>query len=116
MYSVAFAVKDNKKYYSKHRAKYHLEQEDAVLEEIPQDTTDKMPYYYWDNETWKFDESSYYKDQDEKEAQAAEEEKKQEEEAELAISQEDLINAIMEMAQTISDLQEQVNKLSGVEE
>ena len=46
MYSVAFAVKDNKKYYSKHRAKYHLEQEDAVLEEIPQDTTDKMPYYY----------------------------------------------------------------------
>ena len=49
-------------------------------------------------------------------AQAAEEEKKQEEEAELAISQEDLINAITEMAQIISDLQEQVNKLSGVEE
>lgn len=116
MYSVAFAVKDNKKYYSKHREKYHLDQEDAVLEEIPQDTTDKMPYYYWDDETWHFDERSYYKDQNEREAQAAEEEKKQEEEAELAISQEDLINAIMEMAQTISDLQDQVNKLSGVEE
>ena len=67
-------------------------------------------------ELWQFDESSYYKDQNEKEAQAAEEEKKQEEEAELAISQEDLINAITEMAQIISDLQEQVNKLSGVEE
>lgn len=116
MYSVAFAVKDNKKYYSKHREKYHLDQEDAVLEEIPQDTTDKMTYYYWNGESWQFDESSYYKDQDEKEALAAEEEKKQEEEAELAISQEDLINAIMEMAQTISNLQNQVNKLSGVEE
>ena len=116
MYSVAFVVKDNKKYYNKHREKYHLDQEDAVLEEIPQDTTDKMPYYYWDGESWQFDESSYYKDQNEKEAQAAEEENKQEEEAELAISQEDLINAITEMAQIISDLQEQVNKLSGVEE
>ena len=116
MYSVTFVVKDNKKYYNKHREKYHLDQEDAVLEEIPQDTTDKMPYYYWDGELWQFDESSQYKDQNEKEAQAAEEEKKQEEEAELAISQEDLINAIMEMAQTISNLQNQVNKLSGVEE
>ena len=116
MYSVTFVVKDNKKYYNKHREKYHLDQEDAVLEEIPQETTDKMPYYYWDGELWQFDESSYYKDQNEKEAQAAEEEKKQEEEAELAISQEDLINAIMEMAQTISNLQNQVNKLSGVEE
>lgn len=116
MYSVTFVVKDNKKYYNKHREKYHLDQEDAVLEEIPQDTTDKMPYYYWDGELWQFDESSYYKDQNEKEAKAAEEEKKQEEEAELAISQEDLINAIMEMAQTISNLQNQVNKLSGVEE
>lgn len=42
-------------------------------------------------------------------------EKKQEKEAEIAISQEDLINALMEMAQTISDLQDQVNKLSGAE-
>ena len=116
MYSVAFAVKDNKKYYSKHREKYHLDQEDALLEEIPQDSADKIPYYYWDGKLWQFDESSYYKDKNEKEAQAAEEEKKQEEEAELAISQEDLINAIMEMAQTISGLQNQVNKLSGVEE
>lgn len=116
MYSVAFAEKDGKKYYKNHREKYHLEDEDDLLEEIPQDSTDKMTYYYWNGEIWKFDESSYYKDQNEKEAQAAEEEKKQEEEAELAISQEDLINAIMEMAQTISDLQDQVNKLSGVEE
>lgn len=111
MYSVAFAVKDRKNYYSNHREKYHLDKEDAVLEEIPKDSTDKMPYYYWDGSTWQFDEAAYYKDQDEK----AEEEKKQEEETKLAISQEDLINALMEMAQTISDLQDQVNKLSGAE-
>lgn len=111
MYSVAFAVKDKKNYYSNHREKYHLDKEDAVLEEIPKDSTDKMPYYYWDGSTWQFDEAAYYKDQDEK----AEEEKKQEEETKLAISQEDLINALMEMAQTISDLQDQVNKLSGAE-
>ena len=48
MYSVAFAVKDKKNYYSNHREKYHLDKEDAVLEEIPKDSTDKMPYYYWD--------------------------------------------------------------------
>lgn len=111
MYSVAFAVKDKKNYYSNHREKYHLDKEDAVLEEIPKDSTDKMPYYYWDGSTWQFNEAAYYKDQDEK----AEEEKKQEEETKLAISQEDLINALMEMAQTISDLQDQVNKLSGAE-
>ena len=115
MYSVAFAGKDKKNYYSNHREKYHLDKEDAVLEEIPKDSTDKMPYYYWDGSTWQFDEAAYYKDQDEKAAQAAEVEKKQEKEAEIAISQEDLINALMEMAQTISDLQDQVNKLSGAE-
>ena len=42
MYSVAFAVKDKKNYYSNHREKYHLDKEDAVLEEIPKDSTDKM--------------------------------------------------------------------------
>ena len=112
MYSVAFAEKDGRKYYKNHREKYHLEDEDALLEEIPQDSADKLPFYYWENETWQFDEAAYYLDQEQKEQQK----EKQEEEAELAISQEDLINAIMEMAQTISDLQDQVNKLSGVEE
>lgn len=46
-----------------------------MLEEIPKDSTDKMPYYYWDGSTWQFDEAAYYKDQDEKAAQAAEVEK-----------------------------------------
>lgn len=61
MYSVKFYVKNGRKYYAASNAKYHLEDEDMMLDEIPTPLDDdgKMQYYYYQGGEWVFDSDAY---------------------------------------------------------
>ena len=101
LYSVAFVEKDGKKYYKQHRSKYHLENESAVLESIPTDTAEKMKFYYYEDGTWVFDEVAY-----EKHMESLEKEHQAQEEDNTNITQEDMLTAMMELAQQVSDIED----------
>lgn len=100
MYSVKFDVKNGKKYYAASNGKYHLEDEDMVLGEIPAPLDDsKMYYYYYQNGEWVFDSDAY------------EQAKQQEIEpptTQEVITSEELLAAILEIAENVSDLEDAV--------
>lgn len=109
MYSVAFSIQNGKKYYKNSRKKYHLKEEDAVLSEIPTDDAVRNSFYYWSGSAWVFDEEAYAKYQAELEAAELETQQAAEEE----ISKEELLEAMLELAQGQSDLEDAMVELAG---
>ena len=109
LFSVAFEEKNGKKYYKQHKTKYHLENEDAVLEGIPVDTFEKRRFYYYEDSSWVFDEEAY------NEYLAKIEKEQQEEKAnDTAITQEDMLIAMMELALQISDLEDGLIEIAAI--
>lgn len=108
LYSVAFEEKNGKKYYKQHKIKYHLENEDAVLENIPADTFEKKPFYYYENSSWVFDEEAY------NEYLKKAEQQQETGTNDTAITQEDMIMAMMELAQQISDLEDGLIEIAAI--
>lgn len=106
LYSVAFTEKDGKKYYKQHRSKYHLENESAVLESIPTDTAEKMKFYYYEDGTWVFDEEAYKKYLTE-----VQEQQQEIDNNDTTITQQDMLVAMMELAQQISDMEAEFKQL-----
>lgn len=104
--SVAFEERNGKKYYKQHKEKYHLENESALLESIPKDTLDRMQYYYYDNDAWVFDAEAY-------EGHLTEMQKQQQEAKnnDTTITQQDMLAAMMELAQQISDMETEFKQL-----
>lgn len=98
--SVAFEEKNGKKYYKQHKTKYHLENESALMDIIPNDTPERMRFYYCDHGAWIFDTEAY-------EEYLAEVQEKQQEAAnnDTTITQQDMLVAMMELAQQISDME-----------
>lgn len=107
MYSVKFDVKNGRKYYAASNAKYHLEDEDMMLDEIPAPLDDsKMSYYYYQNSEWVFDSDAY------------EQAKQQEVESpttQEVITSEELLEAILEIAENVSDLEDALIELAEME-
>lgn len=109
LYSVAFVEKDGKKYYKQHRSKYHLENESAVLESIPTDTAEKMKFYYYEDGTWVFDEEAF------QEYMESLEKKQHAQEADNTnISQEEILAAMMELAQNQSDIEDALIEMAAL--
>ena len=108
LYSVAFVEKDGKKYYNQHRSKYHLENESAVLESIPTDTAEKMKFYYYEDGTWVFDEEAF------QEYMESLEKKQQSQETDTNITQEEMLTAMMELAQQVSDIEDALIDVAAV--
>lgn len=109
MYSVAFLIKNGKKYYKNSRKKYHLKEKDAVLSEIPTANGVRKTFYYWNGTAWIFDEDAYTEYQAELEAAELETQQAAEEE----ISKEELLEAMLELAQGQSDLEDAMVELAG---
>lgn len=107
MYSVKFNIKNNKKYYSQSNKKYHLKNEDIMLNEIPSPAdADKMPYYYYEGGEWIFDNDAY--------------ERASEQVADIPVVQEtvtmeEILNGLMEIAESISDIEDAIVELAGME-
>lgn len=111
LYSVAFTEKDGKKYYRKHREKYHLEDESAVLKTVPSDTSDRMQFYYYeDSSRWIFDSESYDSYISEKKEQQEQEQNTDN----TSITQEEILAAMMELAQNQSDLEDAIVEVAAV--
>ncbi|MBQ6787559.1 MAG: hypothetical protein IJO85_07550 [Lachnospiraceae bacterium] len=106
--SVAFEEKNGKKYYKQHKTKYHLENESALMDIIPNDTPERMRFYYCDHGAWIFDTEAY-------EEYLAEVQEKQQEAAnnDTIITQQDMLVAMMELAQQISDMETEFNQLKA---
>lgn len=98
--SVAFEEKNGKKYYKQHKTKYHLENESALMDIIPNDTPERMRFYYCDHEEWIFDNEAY-----EEYLTKVKEQKKKAESNDTTITQQDMLVAMMELAQQISDME-----------
>lgn len=108
LYSVVFIEKDGKKYYKQHRSKYHLENESAVLESIPDGTSDTMEFYYYEDGKWLFDNEAY------QEYMESLEKKQQSQETDTNITQEEMLTAMMELAQQVSDIEDALIDVAAV--
>lgn len=109
MYSVAFEEKNGRQYYRYHREKYYLEGKSTVLPEIPRDSADRMQFYYYESGNgWAFDTPAY------EEYTAATEKEQEKQKEDTGISQEEMIKAIMELAQNQSDLEDALIELAAV--
>lgn len=106
--SVAFEERNGKKYYKQHKTKYHLENESEVLEVIPEDTTDRMRFYYYENEEWIFDSEAY-----EEYLTKVQEKQQGAENSDTMITQQDMLAAMMELAQQISDIETEFDQLKA---
>lgn len=107
MYSVIFDRKNGRDYYKGSDNKYHLENEDALLDRIPQPLDfDKKPYYYWQDKEWIFDNDAY-------------EQAKQQEidlpNIQETITTEELLAALLEIAENISDIEDALIELAEME-
>ena len=98
--SVAFEEKNGKKYYKQHKTKYHLENESALMDIIPNDTPERMRFYYYDHGAWIFDTEAY-----EEYLAEVQEQQKKAESNDTTITQQDMLVAMMELAQQISDME-----------
>lgn len=108
MYSVLLEEKNGKKYYRKSRKKYWIPDVGAqLIASIPEDSGEKMSYYYFEENAWHFDEDSYNAYL--KEVENAQ--KEAEENVQEQISQEDILTGMMEIAENQSNMQEKQNKI-----
>lgn len=106
--SVAFEEKNGKKYYKQHKIKYHLENESALMDIIPNDTPERMRFYYCDHGAWIFDGKAYDEYLSEMQEQQQESENNN-----MTITQQDMLVAMMELAQQISDMETAFNQLKA---
>ena len=107
MYSVKFNVKNGRKYYLASDAKYHLEDEDMMLDKIPAPLDDsKMHYYYYDGNEWMFDNDAY---------EAAKEQEIVLPGVQETVTLEEILNGLVELAENISDLEDALVELAGME-
>lgn len=102
--SVKFNVVNDKKYYAGHRWRYELKDQDAILEDIPHDEAEYMQFYFYEDSEWVLDAEA--KNQYIAEKMQAEEDAKNENNS--VISNEDLLGAILEIASSVSSLEEAV--------
>ena len=110
LYSVVFTEKNGRKYYKKHRAKYYLEEESTVLDSIPEDNTERMQFYYYEENTgWTFDEQAYIEYQKEIEEQGNGNVQENN-----SITQEEMLAAMMELAQNQSDLEDALVEVAAL--
>lgn len=106
--SVAFEERNGKKYYKQHNEKYHLRNESVLLESIPKDASDRMRYYYYENEEWIFDSAAY-----EEYLTKVQEQQQGAENSDMMITQQDMLAAMMELAQQISDMETEFDQLKA---
>lgn len=107
MYSVKFDIKNGRKYYAASNAKYHLEDENMVLDKIPEPLDDgKMQYYYYYGSEWVFDSDAY---------EWAKEQEIVPPIAQESITPEELLAAILEIAENVSDLEDAIVELAEME-
>lgn len=109
MYSVVLEEVNGKRYYRKSRKKYHIPGETEILKSIPEDTTNRMQFYYYTLSGWVFDEEAY---QDHVRTMQTQEET----ESKTDITQEELLAAMMELAQNQNDIENAIMELAGTEE
>lgn len=110
LYSVEFIENDGKKYYRHSRKKYHLENEGAVLDTIPSDTAERMQFYYYEeNVGWIFDKETY-----EMYLVEVEEKNKNVQKNNTNITQDEMLTAMMELAQQISDLEDALVEVAAM--
>ncbi len=108
-YSVEFDNKNGRSYYKNHREKYHLKNESAVIEVIP--PVEKRLFYYFDGTSWIMDEELYQKSVEEAEKAAGESASA----VSTEISMEELLAAIMELAQNQSDIEDALLELAALQ-
>lgn len=107
MYSVKFNAENGRKYYAASDAKYHLDGEDMMLDKIPEPLdANKMQYYYYEGGEWIFDKDAN---------EAAKEQEIVLPGVQETVTLEEILNGLVELAENISDLEDALVELAGME-
>lgn len=113
MYSVKLRKHGNKQYIEKWRKDFRLDDEDILVPEMPDDTEDKYPYYYYSMGAWVFDQKTYQKDMKDKADKQKEEEEEKKKEQDKTISMDDVMQALLDLAIEVELIKEQLTMLLG---